>query len=75
MVVADSGAGALIAYFQLCRVNKILAGVMVCICLPYRYSCCGGYIVQLGGNIASVATYTLLGNIRQLLQFLYFPFG
>lgn len=67
-------AGALIAYFQLCRVNKILAeGVMVCIICPTA-TAAAVVTSKLGGNISSVATYTLLGNIGAAIAVpLFFP--
>lgn len=57
-------AGALIAYFQLCRVNKILAeGVMVCIICPTA-TAAAVVTLKLGGNIASVAIIHIAWQYR-----------
>ena len=55
--------GAFAVYFALAQYNKVLAqGAMVCIICPTA-TAAAVITSKLGGNAASVTTYTLLANI------------
>lgn len=55
--------GSLAVYILLCRFDKIVAqGVMVCIICPTA-TAAAVITSKLGGNAASLTTYTLIGNI------------
>ena len=55
--------GALAVYFALATFNKVLAqGVMVCIICPTA-TAAAVITSKLGGNAASVTTYTFIANI------------
>ncbi|MEG1563924.1 MAG: transporter [Bacteroides sp.] len=66
--------GALAAYLLLYRFNKIVAeGVMVCIICPTA-TAAAVITAKLGGNAASLTTYTLIGNIGAAVAVpLFFP--
>lgn len=66
--------GALAVYLLLYRFNKIVAeGVMVCIICPTA-TAAAVITSKLGGNAASLTTYTLIGNVGAALAVpLFFP--
>lgn len=66
--------GALAAYLLLYRFNKIIAeGVMVCIICPTA-TAAAVITSKLGGNAASLTTYTLVGNIGAAVAVpIFFP--
>lgn len=66
--------GALIVYLLLCRIDKIVAeGVMVCVICPTA-TAAAVITSKLGGSVANVTTYTLLGNIGAAIAVpLFFP--
>ena len=59
--------GSLVAYLMLYRFNKLVAeGVMVCIICPTA-TAAAVITSKLGGNAASLTTFTLIGNIGAAL--------
>lgn len=55
--------GSIIAYFALIRFDKVVAeSALVCIICPTA-TAAAVITGKLGGNVASITTYTLLGNI------------
>lgn len=66
--------GALAAYLLLYRLNKIVAeGVMVCIICPTA-TAAAVITSKLGGNAASLTTYTLIANVGAAVAVpLFFP--
>lgn len=66
--------GSLAVYLLLYRFNKIVAeGVMVCIICPTATSA-AVITSKLGGNTASLTTYTLIGNIGAAIAVpVFFP--
>lgn len=66
--------GALAVYFALATFNKVLAqGVMVCIICPTA-TAAAVITSKLGGNAASVTTYTLIANIGVAIAVpIFFP--
>ena len=66
--------GSMVVYLLLYRFNKIVAeGVMVCIICPTA-TAAAVITSKLGGNAASLTTYTLIGNIGAAVAVpIFFP--
>jgi len=62
-LIAIQLIGCLVAYFALYKYNRILAeGAMICILAPTATSA-AVVTGMLGGSVASITTYTLIGNL------------